>query len=100
MSLPTIIIAPIGGWLTDKIGPRKMILYGSLSTIVGQLMFMTMQNLIGLTLSLIITSVGICFISLPICYVEKRQVDRDFRGSSSDMKKCYTMSAAFSAPSA
>ncbi|MDD5416385.1 MAG: MFS transporter [Candidatus Aenigmarchaeota archaeon] len=80
LSLPTILIAPLGGWLTDKINPRKMIFYGAVLLIIGQSIFLMIQDLIGLTLSLIITSIGICFISLPICYIEKVQVKQNFRG--------------------
>ena len=52
------VMGPVGGYLTDKLGPRRMVLIGLLIMGLGFLLFSVIQNLWQFYLAFIVMSVG------------------------------------------
>jgi putative MFS transporter len=80
ISLPGAISAFVAGALTDRIGVRRMLPIGAVLIIIGQLVFLAMQTLATLAMSLIVTSFGSLFVLIPIDYYLKKHVNRKIRG--------------------
>jgi len=79
-SIPYIPFSFAAGVLTNKLGLKKMFVIGSAFTIIGQSIFMIDQSLLGLTLTLIVTPVGVAFLTIPMEVYIRRHVKRDLYG--------------------
>jgi MFS family permease len=79
-SVPYIPFSLISGFVTNKLGLEKMFAIGAAFTIFGQSFFLFSQTLLTLTLTLIITPIGISFLAIPMDVYIKRHIKNNVYG--------------------
>ena len=79
-SVPYIPFTLISGFVTNKLGLEKMFAIGAAFTLLGQSFFLFNQTLLTLTLTLVVTPVGISFLAIPLEVYIKRHVKGNVYG--------------------
>jgi MFS family permease len=79
-SVPYIPFTLISGFVTNKLGLEKMFAIGAAFTLLGQSFFLFNQTLLTLTLTLVVTPVGISFLAIPLEVYIKRHVKNNVYG--------------------
>jgi MFS family permease len=79
-SIPYVPFDIAAGIITNKIGLKKMFTIGAIFTILGQSFFLFQHSLLGLTLTFIVTPLGISFLVIPMDVYIKRHVKGDLYG--------------------
>jgi len=79
-SVPYIPFTLISGFVTNKLGLEKMFAIGAAFTILGQSFFLFNQTLLTLTLTLVVTPVGVSFLAIPMEVYIKRHVKNNVYG--------------------
>jgi len=79
-SAPYIPFSLMAGAVTNKIGLNKMFAIGAIFTLVGQSFFLFHQSLLTLALTLVITPLGVSFLTIPMEVYIKRHVKGNVYG--------------------
>jgi MFS family permease len=79
-SVPYIPFTLISGFVTNKLGLNKMFAIGAAFTILGQSFFLFDQTLLTLTLTLVVTPIGVSFLAIPMEVYIKRHVKSNVYG--------------------
>lgn len=78
--VPGIIAALVGGKFIDKFGGKKIMILAFFLLIIGQSIFLFQQDLLFLSLSLILTATAASLIALNLDCIVKFHVARNLRG--------------------
>jgi len=79
-SIPYVPFDIAAGLITNKIGLKKMLMIGAVFTILGQSFFLFQHSLFALTLTFIVTPLGISFLAIPMDVYIKRNVKGNLYG--------------------
>ena len=79
-SLPYIPFSFISGAVTNRLGMRRMFAIGAVFTLLGQTFFMFEQSLLTLTLTLVVTPIGVSFLAIPMDVYIRRNVGKGIYG--------------------